>query len=52
MIIRNDGVDKEPCEQILPTYSGFSFRNRDVCFVLLEMMLHGVICNIDVYTWR
>jgi len=22
------------------------------CFILLEMMLSGVICNIDVQTWR
>ena len=50
MIIRDYGVEAEQHEEILSTYSRFSSSNRDVCFVLLEMMLVGVICNIEVYT--
>jgi hypothetical protein len=40
----------EQCELILSTYSRFSSSNRDVCLILLEMMLVGVIYNLDVFT--
>jgi len=50
MIIRDYGVDMEQRGQILSTYSRFSSSNRDVCFILLEMMLVGVIYNLEVFT--
>jgi len=50
MTIRNYGVDMEQREEILSTYSRFSSSNRDVCFMLLEMMLVVVISNGEVFT--
>ena len=52
MTIRDYGVDMEQREEILSTYSRFSSSNRDVCFVLLETMLVGVIYNLEVFTSR
>jgi len=52
MTIRNYGVDMDHREEILSTYSRFSSSNRDVCFILLDIMLGVVICNGEVFTSR